>query len=150
MARTHVALGVLLLLDFIVAVTILFTDHNLQTDFGLVTHSYFIHWYGMLAISIVSIIGALVSFFSGSRGVATAGAIGATLVFLFLLADVLTAPSLGLSYTAFAKYLFGIPPYVSASGYIPGLYDVLVVLFLVTAVVGFRSRSKHSRTRASS
>ncbi|MEM0158512.1 MAG: hypothetical protein QXV22_05240 [Thermoplasmataceae archaeon] len=141
MGRKLLSLGVLFVLDFLVSLIILLTDRNLRTDFGTITHGYFLHWYGMLAISIISIIGGIISFSNGSKKVATAGAIGSLLILLFLFADVLTAPTLGLTYSYFASYLFGFPPFFSASGYIPGLYDILVVLYLLTTIMGFRSRS---------
>ena len=52
--------GLLLVVAFITAVAILLTDNNLQTDFQTVP-KYFYHWYGMLVIALISLIGGVLT-----------------------------------------------------------------------------------------
>ncbi|MEM0133801.1 MAG: hypothetical protein QXU18_01025 [Thermoplasmatales archaeon] len=135
--------GALFLVAFIVAVVILVTDKNLQTDFGI-QRPYFIHWYGMLVISIVSFIAGVVTLASKKRSLGKAAAIGSGLLALFLIADVATFAQVGFkSASQFATYLFGITKYPGSLSYIPGLYDLLFALFVIIFIVGIvSSRNK--------
>ncbi len=134
--NTHfkAAVGLLFLIDFSVTIAILFTDSNLQTDFGLVP-KYFIHWYGLLATAIVDLTGAAVIFTKPSRRVFSIGLAGSSLLALFLVIDVLTYQMVGFSsITSFASYLFGVTKYPGSLGYIPGLYDALLFSYVITSL----------------
>lgn len=134
--------GVLFILAFIVALTILFTDKNLQTDFGI-QPPYFIHWYGMLVIAIVSLIGGGILLVSKNRRLGLAGSAGAILIALFLIGDIAFYSQVGFKTASqFATYLFGISKYPGSLSYIPGLYDLLFALFVITFIVGIISTRK--------
>lgn len=140
--RTLYVIGVLLLVDFLITLTILFTDHNLQTDFGAVK-PYFIHWYGLLITGIIDIIGAAIIMVRPSKQTATVAAVGTLLLAVFLVADIATYHMVGFSTaSSFATYLFGFSKYPSSLSYIPGLYDVLFVFYLITSGVAFALRSR--------
>ena len=135
--------GVLLILAFIVALTILFTDKNLQTDFGIQS-PYFIHWYGMLVIAVVSLIGGGILLVSKSRKLGLVGSVGAILIALFLIGDIELYSQVGFKTASqFATYLFGISKYPGSLSYIPGLYDLLFALFVITFIVGIISTRKN-------
>jgi hypothetical protein len=135
-SRSFKIQGIFLLLAFVVALSILLTDKNLQTDFGI-QHPYFIHWYGMLVIAIVSLIGGAILLVSTGKMMGMAGTIGSSLLALFLVADVATFSQVGFKYASqFATYLFGISKYPGTLSYVPGLYDLLLVLFILAAVSG--------------
>jgi hypothetical protein len=137
-----VGLGILFLIAFIVAMVILFTDKNLQTDFGS-TGKYYIHWYGMLVMAIVSIVAAIILFARSTRGLVLAGSIGAILLALFMVADIALYSMVGFSSPGdFATYLFGVTKYPSVMSYIPGLYDVLFAVYIIGSAVGFYSSSR--------
>lgn len=139
------ALGLIFILAFLVALTILFTDKNLQTDFGI-QHPYFIHWYGMLTIAIVSLIAGAVLLVQGRRSLGLAGTIGSSLLALFLIADLATYSQVGFkSVSQFATYLFGVMKYPGSLSYIPGLYDLLFALFVIGAIVGVISLRSHKK-----
>lgn len=142
------ALGVLLLLDFVLAAVMLATDKNLQTDFGGQA-AYYSHWYGVLAMGVIDlVVGATLLASSSLPGLkrmspsARRGGVTAALVWTILA----LAVSLGIvaSYqqvgfanmNQFAQYLFGVTPYPGALSYIPGLYDAVIVFYAVSAVVG--------------
>ena len=129
------AVGLLFIFDFAVTIAILFTDHNLQTDFGSVP-KYFIHWYGLLATSIIDLVGAVVVFSRPSKRVFSVGLAGSALLALFLVLDVVTYKMVGFSsITSFATYLFGVTKYPHSLSYIPGLYDVLLIFYVITVLV---------------
>lgn len=128
--------GFLLLVDFIITIVILFTDKNLQTDFGFVK-PYFVHWYGMLVTAVIDIIGAVIVIAKPARIYQKAGTVGSALLAVFLVADLATYKMVGLtSVSQFATYLFGFSHYPGSLPYIPGLYDVLFVFYIITAVTG--------------
>jgi len=128
--------GFLLLVDFIITIVILFTDKNLQTDFGSVS-PYFIHWYGLLITGIIDIIGAAIIIAKPGRGFQKTGTIGSFLLAVFLVADLATYKMVGFSSVGqFATYLFGFSHYSGALSYIPGLYDVLFAFYLITGIAG--------------
>jgi hypothetical protein len=139
--------GILLILAFIFALIILGTDKNLQTDFGI-AKPYFIHWYGMLAVAIVSLIGGVILVASPKRSLGIAGTIGSGLLVLFLIADIATYSTLGAGLTAsqFATYLFGVSKYPGSLSYIPGMYDVLFVTVLAAFIAGLVILKKREKT----
>ncbi|MEM0155452.1 MAG: hypothetical protein QW597_02465 [Thermoplasmataceae archaeon] len=135
-------LGILFLIAFIVAMVILFTDENLQTDFGS-TGKYYIHWYGMLIMAIVSLVAAIILFVKSRRGLILAGSIGSIILALFMVADIALYSMVGFSSPGdFATYLFGVTKYPGVLSYIPGLYDLLFIVYIIGAVVGFHSSSR--------
>lgn len=140
-------IGIIFLIDFVVTLTILFTDKNLQTDFGI-TKPYFIHWYGLLITGIIALIGGVIVLARPNRRVLTTGAVGSLLLAIFMVADIAAYSEVGISSPAqFAKYLFGVTKYPGSLSYIPGLYDLLFVLYIVTFAVclmGRRSVGKPS------
>lgn len=128
--------GILLALDFILTTVILFTDKNLQTDFGIVK-PYFIHWYGLLVTAIVDLIGAVIIIAKPERVFQKAGTVGALLLAVFMVADLATYKMVGFtSVGQFATYLFGFSHYTGALSYIPGLYDVLFAFYIITGIAG--------------
>jgi hypothetical protein len=140
-------LGLLLLADFLVIVVMLVTDKNLQTDFGAAS-PYYVHWYGVLAMGIVDLLAAFAVFgnFSSygmrtmsqvNRKRVSIAALGwSVLAILALLGILATYQQVGFSSIGdFAHYLFGVTAYPGVSSYIPWLYDLLLVLYLLTAAV---------------
>lgn len=129
-------MGILFLIAFLVTLVILFTDKNLQTDFGSVKH-YFYHWYGLLAAGLLSLIGSLLLIALPRRSLAKVGLGGSIVIAIFLVADITTYSMVGFSSAAdFATYLFGITKYPGVLSYVPGLYDVLLALYVITIIVG--------------
>ncbi len=140
--RTIYAVGVVLLIDFIITLVILFTDKNLQTDFGIVK-PYFIHWYGLLITGIVDIIGAGIIFYRPNGTNSTIAAVGSALLAVFLIADIATYSMVGFSTaSSFATYLFGFNKYPGSLSYIPGMYDILFAFYIITSGVAFALRRK--------
>ncbi|MHB1471375.1 MAG: hypothetical protein ACYCSA_06870 [Thermoplasmataceae archaeon] len=129
--------GILLALDFILTTVILFTDKNLQTDFGIVK-PYFIHWYGLLVTAIVDLIGAVIIMAKPERVFQKAGTVGALLLAVFMVADLATYKMVGFtSVGQFATYLFGFShDPLAPRPYIPGLYDVLFAFYIITGIAG--------------
>ncbi|WP_393970864.1 hypothetical protein OXIME_001106 [Oxyplasma meridianum] len=129
-------IGFLLIVDFIITIVILLTDKNLQTDFGIVK-PYFIHWYGMLVTGIIDIMGAGIIIAKPTKVYLKAGTVGSALLAVFLIADLATYKMVGLSSVSqFATYLFGFSHYPGALSYIPGLYDILFIFYIITAITG--------------
>jgi hypothetical protein len=142
------AFGLLLLLDAVVAIVMLATDKNLQTNFGAQS-PYFVHWYGVLAMALVDLLLAVALLAcasvpmlkrippSGRRGVVI-GALAWTVIGILASVGIVSSyMEVGFSsMNQFAQYLFGVTPYPGALSYIPGLYDLLLVLYVVTAIVG--------------
>ena len=129
-------LGFLFLIDFIVTMVILFTDKNLQNDFGIYTGSgYFIHWYGLLVTGILDIIGAILLFIKPEKLYLIFGTIWSVFMIGFTFGDILLYNEVGLSNAnQFATYLFGLSKYPGAEPYYPGLYDILVAIYIVAFV----------------
>jgi hypothetical protein len=141
-----IVLGLFLLLDFLLILVMLVTDKNLQTDFG--GPKYFLHWWGLLAEGILTLLVGLAVVFNATarsmwsdrprrvRGVVMAGLTWAVLALLADLAIVFTWSQAGFSsMSAFAMYLFDTAS-PAATGYIPWLYDALLVVLFVTIIVG--------------
>jgi hypothetical protein len=136
-ARLAAAQGysVLFFLAFALSVVMLFTDKNLQTDFGAVKQGYFLHWYVVLGTAIADLIGAIGLVVVASRTAVKAGIAGSGLMILIFLGDIATYSLVGFaSATAFADYLFGV---TYPGGDIRYLYDVLLAVYIVTFIVGF-------------
>jgi hypothetical protein len=154
----RLGLAALLLLDFVVSVIMLITDKNLQTDFGG-AKMYYAHWYGVLAMGLVDLAGAMVVilFAFPASGEGRPGwlrrqvglvALGwSVLAIVAMVGIVETYSQVGFSSESqFSKYLFGTTAYPGALSYIPWLYDFLLVCYVLTAIVAvlaiWRSRSK--------
>ena len=146
--RRAVAFGSLLILDFVVTAVMLVTDKNLQTDFGG-SAPYYVHWYGALGMGILDLVaGGVVLALSvrmapapRSQGVRRGLMIGALvwtiLAILAMVAVVETFQQVGFqNANQFAQYLFGVTAYPGVLSYIPWLYDLLLVLYVVTAIGG--------------
>lgn len=134
--------AIVYVLCLISTILILYTDRNLQTDFGS-TKPYFIHWYGMVTIAVVEVIAIIILLIRGSRSTLRASAIGSSILAIFLIADIFTYRMAGFnSPQQFATYLFGITRYDNSTSYVPGLYDVLFVLLIITAIASVFSLRK--------
>jgi hypothetical protein len=142
------AFALLLLIDFVIVLVMLFTDQNLQTDFGG-SAKYYSHWYGLLAEGLVDLVGAVVLValvaapamkgrpVSSRRWLVLGGVVWSLVAFLANVAIVETYSQVGFrSASEFAKYLFGVTPYPGALSYIPWLYDLLLAAYVVTLIVG--------------
>jgi hypothetical protein len=157
-------LGLLLLADFLVSVVMLATDKNLQTDFGR-SLPYYAHWYGVLVMGVADLFGALAVFGNFSRygmrtmsslrrrWVALAGLGWSVLAVLALLGIATSYQQVGFANMGqFEQYLFGVTAYPGALSYIPWLYDLLLVLYVLTALVAVSvvllTRSAKSGTSA--
>ena len=129
-------LGFLLLIDFIVTMVILFTDKNLQNDFGIYHGSgYFLHWYGLLVTGILDIVGAIILFVKPQKLFLIFGTIWSVFMIGFTFGDIFLYSEVGLSNAnQFATYLFGLSKYPGAESYYPGLYDVLVAIYIIAFV----------------
>ena len=146
--RRVLAFGLLLLVDFVLSAVMLATDKNLQTDFGIVS-AYYLHWYGVLAMGVLDLlVGLTLIGYSSApmlkkmapatrRGVAIGALLWTVIAILAMVGIVTTYSQVGFkSMNDFAQYLFGVTPYHNALSYIPWLYDLLLAMYLVTAVVG--------------
>jgi hypothetical protein len=142
------AFGGLLLLAFVVSVVMLLTDKNLQTDFGAQS-PYYAHWYGVLAMGVLDLVVGLTLVASSvpsmrdrlSGSVRRGGVVAAlawTLVAIVVMVGIVTSYSMvGFSNMGqFESYLFGVTAYPGALSYIPWLYDLLLVVYVVAAIVG--------------
>ena len=128
-------MALLYALSFIVIVVMLYTDRNLQTDFGSVK-PYFYHWFGLMATGIIDLIGAFILILKPGRRVILTSLSVSIIMVVFLLADTLTYSSVGFStIQAFAAYLFGVTRYQGNMNYIPGLYDILLALYVINFLV---------------
>lgn len=161
------AFSLLLLIDFILVAVMLATDQNLQTDFGSL-HSvppYYAHWYGLLAEGVLDLLGAFVLLFFVARplmkGTATRmhrrlvlGALAWSILAIVAMLAIVTSYSMVGFQTAnqFAQYLFQTTAYPYTKPYIPWLYDLLLVAYILTAVVGAFAvmRVRSTRTAAAS
>ena len=142
-----IVLGLVLLVDLVVSVVMLQTDKNLQTDFG--GHpAYYAHWYGVLAMAVIDLVTALAVLAwampgarAGYPGILQRNGLTLVLVWpvLAILAMVGVVESNSMvgfsSANQFSTYLFGTTVYPGALSYIPWLYDVLLAMYVVTAVV---------------
>jgi hypothetical protein len=140
--------GLLLFVDFLVAVVMLATDKNLQTDFGAIPGGYYSHWYGVLALAVVTLLASLAVFSLASPmmtmkmprtrpSMVLFAALGwSVLVVVAMVGIVETYSQVGFaSANDFAKYLFGTTAAAGSLPYIPWLYDLMLGLFALTAIV---------------
>lgn len=126
-------------LAFVITLVILFTDHNLMNDFGediYMFAGYFLHWWGLLITAIIDVIGATILLLYHSRKLVKVGLIGASLLALFQVLDIFTYSMVGLTASQFATYLFGFSRYNNAEPYIPGMYDVLFIVYILGSIMG--------------
>ncbi len=135
--RYYLYFSIFFLVQFAVTMIILFTDHNLQTDFGTVP-KYFLHWYGLLITGIADLLAFALLLFVNKRQFVLIGVIWSAFMAIFQVADIATYSSLnvGLTATKFATYLFGFGRYPGALPYIPGLYDLLFAIYLIALGFG--------------
>lgn len=127
------AYGSFFLVAFALTIVMLLTDSNLRTNFGTVSGYYF-HWWVVLVTGVADILGAALLLALGSRRAAKGGIVGASLLALIFLGDLLTYQQVGFaSASDFAQYLFGVTYY---GGDIRYLYDVLLAVYIVTALFG--------------
>ena len=139
------------------SIVMLFTDKNLQTDFGTVTHGYFVHWYAILGMALVDLAGGALLLVLRSRLAVKLGVIASALFAIVLVGAVFTYQAVGFpSALAFAQYLFG---YTYFGGDIRYLYDLLLATYLGTCGLGVlglaltrpdRSPNEPDHARASS
>ena len=112
----------------------LVTDHNLRTDFGSLSGGYFSHWYGVLVATAAEALGAVGLLVVPRRSSVRAGAVGAGLLVLVFLGDLLTYREVGFSSAgAFANYLFGVR---AGGGHLRYLYDAVLAVDLAAFVYG--------------
>lgn len=141
------ALAAVLLVSFVLETVMLGTDQNLQTDFG-VSARYYLHWYGVLVLALVTLIAAVVLLASGrvgpmkgARPVGRYVALGAIawpfLAIAAMLGVLATYQQVGFTTSGqFAQFLFGVTPYPGALPYVPWLYDALLASYVVAAATG--------------
>jgi hypothetical protein len=148
MEKRAVGFGLLLLLDFAITLVMLSTDQNLQTDFGS-QPAYYQHWYGALAMGIVDLLAGVAVLvvaarsplrdhpFGARRGVLFGAVAWTVLAILAMIGIVETYQQVGFeSAMKFAQYLFGVTAFPGALPYIPWLYDLLFVTYILTALMG--------------
>ncbi|MGI0054722.1 MAG: hypothetical protein ACREB9_02870 [Thermoplasmata archaeon] len=137
MERTNAIAAIyssLFFLAFGLSVLMLLTDTNLRTDFGSMSSGYYAHWYVILVIAIVDVIGGVLLVVVGSRIAIKAGVVGAGLIALIFVGDILTYGQVGFSSaSAFASYLLG---WTYSGGNIRYLYDVLLAVYIVAFISG--------------
>ncbi|MGA7861071.1 MAG: hypothetical protein WCB19_04370, partial [Thermoplasmata archaeon] len=77
------------------------------------------------------------SMFTRNRYSLIAATVWAWLAVVAMVAVVATYKQVGFSSASqFAQYLFGVSAYPGALSYIPWLYDLLLALFIISAIVG--------------
>jgi len=136
--------GILLALDFVVTLAILITDKNLQTDFSA-THPYYLHWYVLLVTALVDLVGAPLVYLQSSRQLIRAAAGWSIFMAILQVADIATYRLVGFpNPSGFAVYLFGLTHYDGALPYIPGLYDILLLLYIITAAVSAQALTRRT------
>ena len=130
LARSY---GGCFLIAFGLSAVMLGTDNNLWTGFGSVSGYYF-HWWVVLITAAADLIGAILLLALGTRLTVKGGLVGSSLLTLVFLADILTYQQNGFNSPAdFANYLFGV---TYSGGDVRYLYDILLAVYIVTAVVG--------------
>lgn len=143
--RPTMALAGILLADFVVALVMLVTDKNLQTDFGA-TAPYYLHWYGVLALGIATLSVALVVAVLELRAprrrrtATIAGAGWSALSAIAMVGVLATYHQVGFSSVGqFSQYLFGVSAYPGSLSYIPWLYDLMLGLYVIAGILGVAS-----------
>jgi hypothetical protein len=146
--RLLAVFGLLLLLDFLLVAVMLATDKNLQTNFGQAS-PYYSHWYGALLMGVVDLLAGLALLANSTSMpmprmtprlrmmLARAGLAWTILVIVASVGIVATYQQVGFQSAGdFAHYLFDSPPVSGGTTYIPWLYDALLAMYVVTAIVG--------------
>ncbi len=139
--------SLIIYIAFIITLVILFTDHNLMNDFGIKIYmfeGYFLHWWGLLITGIIDVIGASILLLYHTKKLVKVGIIGTSLLALFQVLDIFTYSMLkaGLTASQFATYLFGFSKYPSTEPYIPGMYDILLIVYIIASITGVFVLSK--------
>jgi hypothetical protein len=158
--RRGAIFGAVLVATFAVSMVMLATDKNLQTNFGAQS-PYYLHWYGVLAMGVLDLIVGLAIIAASTpsilskigpttrRRVVVGGLAWTILALVAVLGIVATYAQVGFpSAGEFARYLFGVSAYPGALSYIPGLYDLLVAMYLVAAAVGALAAMRPALDRA--
>lgn len=130
----------------ILAIIMLVTDTNLQTNFGTAP-KYFVHWYGVLGMAVADLIAVALLLAWRTRAAVVLGVVGSSLLSLAMVAVVATYQQVGFASAGdFANYLFGVTYF---GGDVRYLYDALLGVDVATAVGGAvylaaTRRSSHS------
>lgn len=126
----------LLIASTLISLVILFTDKNLQTDFGSVTRYYY-HWYGMLILALITLIAAIITIGSGENKARISAFLGSFLPILGIIYDLFFQyKQAGFSsYQQFGTYLFGVSKYPGTLSYIPGLFDFYTAVLLISLII---------------
>lgn len=139
--------GLAFLLAAVLSVVMLATDKNLQTDFGALSSGYYAHWYAVLGMAVVDVIGAGLLIAFRSRTLVKVGVVGSGLFAVALVAVIFTYAQVGFaSASDFANYLFGVNYY---GGYLRYLYDALLATYLGTFVLGIAGLALTRTTNSS-
>ena len=151
----------LLFVAFLLLDAMLITDKNLQTDFGAVS-PYFIHWYGVLALAIGTLVLAITIIVTAGRSALkgdrpklaryslTVGTAWCWLAVAAMVGVLATYKQVGAaSVNQFAQYLFGLTTFPGVQAYIPGLYDVVLAVFVLSGIVGAIAVLQNRETTAS-
>jgi uncharacterized membrane protein len=110
------------------------TDKNLRTDFGTVPTGYFVHWYAVLVMGVVDLLGAALLLVLRSRTAVKLGVVGSALLTIANLAVIATYSQVGFaSASDFAQYLFGVTYF---GGDLRYLYDLLLATYIGTFALG--------------
>jgi hypothetical protein len=121
-------------LAFVLSVVMLFTDKNLQTNFGSVTTGYYIHWYAVLVTAVIDLLGGVLLLLIRSRTVVKVGVLGSGLLAAFFVGVISAYSQVGFaSASQYADYLFGVTYY---GGDVRYLYDALLATYVAAFVLG--------------
>jgi len=147
-ARLPLLYSLVFLLAAGLSILMLITDKNLQTNFGSLSTGYYYHWYVVLGMAVVDLVGAGLLLAYRSRWMVKLGVVGSGAFAVVLLAVILTYSQVGFSSAmSFAQYLFGITYY---GGDLRYLYDILLATYIGGFVVGVVSlaltRTAHAST----
>lgn len=138
------ALVILFFMAFVLESLVLFTDQNLRTDFGTV-HPFFIHWYIFFLLDIVTVLVVIVLLTSRGKLASRIGLAWPIIMVLVMLGDIVTYSSVGFSTPSqFADYLFGFSKYPQTLNYIPGLYSMIFIIYVISIMVSLYSIRKSS------
>ncbi len=131
--------SVLFFVAAVLAIVMLLTDKNLQTDFGSkpsgsMFFGYFLHWWAVALAAVATLVGGVLLLAVRSRRAIAGGVVGSALLSLVFLGDIAAYSASGFASAGdFAKYLFGI---TYGGGDIRYLYDALLSVYLFTFFLG--------------
>lgn len=132
-SRFAVVYALPFLVAFGLAVWMLMSDMNLQTDFGTQA-KYYAHWYGVVAMAVVSLGAVVLLLALRSRTAVKLGVIGSGLLAVAMVGIIFSYSQVGFSSAGdFANYLFGVKYY---GGDVRYLYDALLGTYVVTFLIG--------------